>query len=64
MEGDGANDGAGVVSVDRHVWLGAKQTSAIRFDGVEDGGFVGTEDVNLPVQHARMVVVEEASGRG
>ena len=52
MEGDGANDGASVVSVDRHVWLGAKWTSAIGFDGVEDGGFVGTEDVNLPVQHA------------
>ena len=51
MEADGANDGVSVVSVDRHVWLGAAETS-ICFDGVEDGGFVGTEDLGLAVQHA------------
>ena len=64
VEGGGADDGVCVGLPDCQMRLGAEETSAFEFDYVEDGGFVGSEDLDFPVSRARMVDVEQARGRG
>ena len=63
MEGGRADDGVCVSSPDCQMRLGAEETTAVEFDCVEDGGFVGSEDLDFPVFRARMVNVEQARGR-
>lgn len=58
VKGDRA-DFLGCVSFpDCHMRLGAEEASAVQFDCVEDGGFVGSEDSDFPVYGTRMVDVE------
>ena len=64
VEGGRADNGVCVSFPDRQMRLGAEEASAVEFDGVEDGGFVGSEDLDFPVYRARMVDVEQASRRG
>lgn len=52
VEPSGANDGAGVGSVDCHMWLGTEEAPAVHSYRVEDCGFVGAEDLGIPVAHA------------
>lgn len=52
VEGGRADDGAGVGFTDCHMRLGAEETCAVYFYSVEDGGFVGAEDLDIPVRHA------------
>lgn len=52
VEGGGADNGAGVAFVDRHMWLGAKRTSAVCMYRVENGGLVRAEDLGTPVRCA------------
>lgn len=62
VEGGRANDGAGVSFVDCHMWLGTEETSGVDLYRVEDGSFVGAQNLGIPVRHARMVDVEETRG--
>ena len=64
VEGGRADNGVCVGFPDCQMRLGAEETAAVDLDGVEDGGFVGSEDLDFPVCQARMVEVEQASGRG
>ena len=52
VEGDGANDGAGVSPVDCHIRLGAEETFAAHFYRVEDGSFVRAEDTGTLLRYA------------
>lgn len=63
VKGGRADDGVGVGFVDCHIWPGAEKTTGAYFYRVEDSGFVGPEDLDIPMRHARMVDVEEVSGR-
>lgn len=58
-----ANNSAGVGFVDCDMRFGAEKTPAACFDSVEDGGFVGAENLSVAVPHAGMVDVEKASGQ-
>ena len=62
VKGRRADDDIRVRFADCDVRLGAEEASAVEFDGVEDGGFVGAKDVDFPVYGAGMVDVEEAGG--
>ena len=64
VEGGRADDGVCVRFPDCQMGLGAEEAAAVEVDGVEDGGFVGAEDLDFPVCQARMVDVEQAGGRG
>ena len=64
MKGRRADDDIRVRFADCDVRLGAEEASTVEFDGVEDGGFVGAEDVDFSVYGAGMVDVEEARGGG
>ena len=64
VEGGRADNDVCVSFPNCQVRLGAEEASAIEFDGVEDGGFVRSEDLNFSVYRARMVDVEQASRRG
>lgn len=63
VEGGRADDGVCVSFPDCQMRLGAEET-AVESDCVEDGGLVGSEDLDLPVYRAGMVDVEQARGRG
>lgn len=52
MEGRRADDDVRVSLPDCQMRFGAEETAAVEIDGVEDGGFVGAEDLDFPVDGA------------
>ena len=52
VESGRADDGVCGGGPDCHVGLGAEEASAVEVDGVEEGGFVGSEDLNFSVEGA------------
>ncbi len=52
MKSRRANHSASVAFVDCHMWPGAKETFAIYFYRVKDGGFVRAEDLGIPARYA------------
>ncbi len=52
MKSRRASHSASVAFVDCHMWAGAKETSAVYFYHVKDGGFVRAEDLGIPVPYA------------
>ena len=58
VKGDRADDVVCASFPDCHMRVGAEEASTVEFNCIEDGGFVGSEDLDFPVDRARMVDVE------